>query len=57
MMTRARAIVLGAIGIVLLGDDVPAWWAVVVGLALSLAGALYLGGFEGRLQDPEAVPA
>ncbi|RLV48906.1 hypothetical protein D9V37_09925 [Nocardioides mangrovicus] len=40
------------VGIALLGDDVPAWWAVVLGLLLSLAGALYLGGFEGRLQHP-----
>lgn len=49
----AETVVPTVVGIAVLGDVVPpgAWPLIVVGLLLSMAGAIWLAGFEGRTLD------
>lgn len=50
-LVLCEVLVPAAVGILVLGDGVPSWLVITLGLVLSMAGAVYLAGFEGRVLE------
>lgn len=50
-LVLSETLVPALVGVLVLGDGVPSWPVISVGLVLAMVGAIYLAGFEGRVLE------